>query len=355
MPSFLSSKKDAFLKAAKSKKAEKKRPESASSQKSETHSTSSTATVRPIQREEAPAPVAEKQPEQPIDIIDEEKAMALKLDGLQLSMPKSKSDTGFNNYHVSPTPPIHITRTNSYGDVKNIHAVKSNPPTPVSFNNSPRCDSLSRGDRSIAMSRNRREATYCKILLRNAAHRRSNSRLSQKLSGGEVRYHRDTETPSELTYVSSLSSFGSMNSFQSNGSLNSHHRDEIAANKDANMARAIAKDNKTKMTQLLVLARRRQLAQDDLRRFTLKDVAVCGSRMDRSFLLQEVLHYSGVMYPVKLVSTDDLMFPNKKLAIKVRERGGMFRHVRCVILFRGSFTNTSVLNFFGTNFALGLF
>ena len=323
MPSFLSNKKANFIKATKAKKNEKKRPESASSQKSDTHSNSSTATVRPIQRE-TEVIETKNMPEQPIDLIDEEKAMAKKLDELSLTLPKSKSDTGFNNYLVSPTPgQLSIPRTESFGDIKTLHSVKSNPTTPVSFNNgpSPRCDSLSRGDRSLAMSRNRREATYCKYLLRNAAHRRSASRLSQKVSNdpslrGVI--NREAETPSELTSVTSLSSFGSMSSFHSIGSMNSHsNRDDASLGKD-NLGRLMAKENKNKITQLLVLARRRQLAQDDLKKFTLKDIAICGKRIDRAFVLNEHLHYSGVMYPIKLVSIDDLMFPYKKLAIKVR-------------------------------------
>lgn len=328
MPSFLSNKKASFIKAAKSRKNEKKRPESASSQKSDTHSNSSTATVRPIQRE---TEVIETKhiPEQPIDLIDEEKAMAKKLDELSLTLPKSKSDTGFNNYLVSPTPgQLHIPRTESFGDIKTLHSVKSNPTTPVSYTNGmPRSESVSRGDRSLAMSRNRREATYCKYLLRNAAHRRSASRLSQKVNNDPALravINREVDTPSELTSVTSLSSFGSMSSFQSIGSLSTQ---DASLGKD-NLARVMAKENKSRITQLLVLARRRQLAQDDLKNFTLKDIAICGKRLDRAFLLQEQLHYSGVMYPIKLVSIDDLMFPNKKLTIKV---GHYFRLFLCCV------------------------
>ena len=332
MPSFLSNKKHNFIKTAKSAKKcseGKKRPESASSTRSETHSNSSTATVRPIQREETlkDHSITKHVPEkQPIDSVDEEKAMAKKLDALALTMPKSKSDTGFNNYIVSsPTPPLTMQRTGSYGDVKSLHSIKSGASTPVSFNQSSHghlatqrsCDNgaLSRGDRSLAMSRNRREATYCKYLLRNAAHRRSASRLSQKMGhDNAMRSMRDTETPSELTSVTSLSSFGSASSL--GHSISSLSQDP-SLGKDL-LGRIMAKENKNKLTQLLVLSRRRQLAQDDLRAFTLQDIAVCGKRMDRAFVLGEAMHYSGVVYPIKLVSTDDLMFPHKKLAIKVR-------------------------------------
>ena len=325
MPSFLANKKANFIKAAtRAKKNEKKRPESASSQKSDTHSNSSTATVRPIQRE-TEVIETKHSPEQPIDLIDEEKAMAKKLDELTLTIPKSKSEhTGFHSYVVSPSPgQLSISRTESFGDIKTLHNVKSNPTTPVSFTNgpSPRCDSLSRGERSLTMSRNRREATYCKYLLRNAAHRRSASRLSQKVNNDpNLRsvINREAETPSELTSVTSLSSFGSMSSFHSINSLTSHsNRDDASLGRD-NLGRVMAKENKNKITQLLVLARRRQLAKDDLKKFTMKDIAICGKRIDRAFLLNEDLHYSGVVYPIKLVSIDDLMFPHKKLTIKVR-------------------------------------
>ena len=326
MPSFLSNRKTSLIKAARSKKNDKKRPESASSQKSETNSHSSTATVRPIQREE----VIEAMPEQPIDFIDEEKAIARKLDALKLALPRSRSDTGFNSYLVSsppPQPPTGIPHTESLGDlqalINNGSSNKTSPPTPNSYSSgtsipSPRCDGMSRGDRSLAMSRNRREATYCKYLLRNAAHRRSASRLSQKAEQPLRSVSRDVETPSELASLTSLSSFGSMSSFQSIGSLNSHcNRDEAIMGKDT-LSRYLAREHKNKITQLLVVVRRRQLAKDDLAKFSLKDVAVCGKRIDRAYLHNETLHYSGVIYPAKLVSTDDLMFPNKKISVKVR-------------------------------------
>ena len=325
MPSFLSKHRPSFVKSTK-KNAEKKRPASASSQKSETHSNSSTATVRPIQHQE-PAIELKETPEDTIDIISEEKAIAKKLDELSMNMTKSKSDTGFNNYIVSTNingiPNSNnnsLQRTESFGDIKTLHSLRSNPsPNPIANSISPRCDSLTRCDRTLALSRNRREATYCKYLLRNAAHRRSSSRLSQKVSNDaslRALTYRDSETPSELTSVTSLSSFGSISSFHSIGSLNSHSTSQDVHVKDA-LSRVISKDNKNKITQILMLSRRRQLAQDDLKAFTLKDIAICGSRIDRAFLLKETPHYSGVMYPVKLVSTDDLMFPNKKLTIRV--------------------------------------
>ena len=283
-------------------------------------------------------------PEQPIDFIDEEKAIAKKLDELTLGLPKSKSDTGFNSYLVHAPPPPHngipqtesfndiqtlINNNNNYNNNNNNHYPSnksSSPTTPTSLTSgtsmpspSPRCDGMSRGDRSLAMSRNRREATYCKYLLRNAAHRRSASRLSQKVGdpnfGRSV--SRDVETPNEMTSVTSLSSFGSMSSFQSIGSVNSFCQREEGILGKENLSRLLSREHKSKIAQMLVLVRRRQLARDDLTHFSLKDVAVCGKRIDRAFLHSETLHYTGVIYPAKLVSTDDLMFPNKKLSVKV--------------------------------------
>ena len=337
MPSFLSSKKCTFIKTSKKAKAaavgDKKRPASASSLKSETHSNSSTATVRPIQVQESEdgSLAKDKSQQDEVTVIEETLKECIddynKARGKEeysvtenMKMSKSKSDTGFNHM-VSPVQ--HVQRTESYGDIKSLHVVKANP----SPRNTLEVTSQSRGERSLTMSRNRREATYCKYLLRNAAHRRSQSRLSQKLnkldSMGSVTsnealrqiYSREDSTPSELTSVTSLSSFGSVSSFHSANSLASNN---TGADMQGNLARVLAKENKTKMSALLVLARRRQLARDDLSKFSMSDIAVCGSRIDRAYVQQqEELHYLGVIYPIKIVSTDDLMFPNRKFSLQV--------------------------------------